>query len=411
MKKFCVIQRGDLTALLQTKRLLLSLQRQQTDITLCVTPATAQAAKAVYPNVRVECIYDADVPSADIPDPLVRNVTLFETLQAASFDAVYVLPAGEGYTECSSLFPSGNVHGVWKSTGHTLQSEWLTLLGRVTKRSVFLNKMDAWAHLVDSPVPSHVVNPIAMRKGGGIGVVLRDSDGRTVPVAILAGCIRAVSTATRASSITLFGDAADAVYADELRAVLEDSVKASVESMCYETTFEDDAAAIGVLDMLVTPESPYMHLAAHLGVPVNAFFYSSKWCMEQGPYGLGHRVWQVDIPCAPCASKECTEQFACMDVFGGEQFQRFLGGKIDDQYPEGVTGYVSMLDEVGVTYMPVFGEEEHAHERLQLRGLAAEYLGITTCSHGVSEEAAAMWYRSGDWLCADAACDGEGDDA
>ena len=36
------------------------------------------------------------------------------------------------------------------------------------------------------------------------------------------------------------------------------------------------------LDVLLTPDTGIMHLAAHLGVPVFAFFLSSAWCHETG---------------------------------------------------------------------------------------------------------------------------------
>jgi len=117
------------------------------------------------------------------------------------------------------------------------------------------------------------------------------------------------------------------------------------------------------------------------------------------------------VACVPCHSrKDCSENFACMHVFGEEKLQRFLAGKIDSNDPESVTGYVSMLDEVGVTYMPVFGTEEHAQERLALRGIASEFLGIT----GISKTVPAgqeSFYAEQDWLMPDCLVPEEEEDA
>lgn len=243
-----------------------------------------------------------------------------------------------------------------------------------------------------------MVNPIAMRKGGGIGVVLRDSAGRTLPVEVLAGCVNAVCTASRETNVTVFGEAEDEEFAGSLLPLLKEKVATNVVVRCCETSFEDDMNSISTLDMLVTSDCSLMHAAAHVGIPVNAFFHSSAWCMENGPYGLGHKVWQADTSCIPCsANTNCPENFSCMHVFGEKQLQRFLAGKIDQNYPQGVTGYVSMLDEVGVTYMPVFGSEENAVERLALRGVASEFVGIAKISKTVAADCA-NFYAEQDWL-------------
>ncbi|WP_197498753.1 glycosyltransferase family 9 protein [Halodesulfovibrio spirochaetisodalis] len=403
MKKYCVIQLGDVTELLLTKRLMLSLLRGEAEVHLVVQPEQSQVAAFLYPEATLHVVAERHGNGAMVVDSLEA--------EAISFSAVYNLHGSVKNMELSALFPREVLHGYWKHMGREFCSQWCTCLSRVQGRQRFLNVMDVWAHLADSPIPSHMVNPIAMRKGGGVGVVLRDRNGRALPVNVLAGCINAVCTASRETDVVLFGEVEDEALVAELLPLLKEKIAAKTVTRCFDTSFEDDAAIISTLDMLVTPESDLMHVAAHVGTPVNAFFHSSAWCMANGPYGLGHRVWQADTVCAPCIPVEnCSEEFACMHVFGNEQLQRFLSGKIDEKYPEGVTGYVSMLDEVGVTYMPVFGTEGHASERLALRGMASEFVGITGISKTVPQ-GINNFYAEQDWLLQHCTAPVEEDDA
>ncbi|SIN76385.1 glycosyltransferase family 9 protein [Halodesulfovibrio marinisediminis] len=398
MKKYCVIQLGDLADLFQTKRLILSLSRNDAKVHICVSPELQAAALYLYPETVVHIV--PQVAEGE-------DVSAAEWLQSEAFDAVYNLHGCPQNMNLFNYFAPGVMHGYWRHKGREYRSKWLTCLSRVQGRQRFLNAMDMWAHLAPSPIPSHMVNPIAMRKGGGIGVALRDNNNRVLPISVLAGCINSVCTASRENDVVLFGEKEDEPLVAELLPLLKDKIAAKTVSRCFETTFEEDMEIISTLDMLVTPESTLMHAAAHVGTPVNAFFHSSAWCMANGPYGLGHRIWQADIACAPCnQADDCSEQFACMHVFGEEQLQRFLAGKIDKNYPAGVTGYVSMLDEVGVTYMPVFGTEEHAEERLALRGVASEFVGITKISKTVPQ-GSKNFYAEQDWLLSNCVADEE----
>ncbi|WP_430735243.1 glycosyltransferase family 9 protein [Halodesulfovibrio aestuarii] len=402
MKKYCVIQLGNLTDLLQTKRLILSLRQHDAEVHLCVLSELQDAAAFLYPEVVLHVL-----PLEMMSDEGSFGEDSIASLQAESFDSVYNLHDSLQNMALSSAFSLGSLYGYWRNEGREYRSQWFTCMSRVQGRRRFLNMMDIWAHLVPSPIPSHMVNPIAMRKGGGIGVVLRDIHNRVLPLSVLAGCINAVCTASRETNVVLFGEKTDEQIVADLLPLLREKIAAKTITRCFATSFKEDLEIIGTLDMLVTPESSLMHAAAHLGTPVNAFFHSSAWCMENGPYGLGHRVWQADTACAPCVPTEnCSEAFACMHAFGSEKLQRFLAGKIDDDYPQGVTGYVSMLDEVGVTYMPVFGADEHAGERLALRGVASEFVGITKISKTVPV-GSNTFYAEQDWLIQNCAHDEE----
>ena len=66
--------------------------------------------------------------------------------------------------------------------------------------------------------------------------------------------------------------------------------------------------------VVVTNDSGPMHLAAAVGTPVVAIFGPTDPVLT-GPYGAGHRVLRVALPCAPCFKDRCTnpQAMACMD--------------------------------------------------------------------------------------------------
>ena len=394
MKKYCVIQLGALRDLLQTKRLIASLLAEGAHVHLCVAASRLPQAATLYPETTIH-----GLQIGTQMDALTANMSLFEELKQEMYDGVYNLHDTPANFALSTLFSPEVMYGYWRENGTQRCSESFIHISRQQGRQSFLNRMDLWAHLAAKPVPSHTVNPIAMRKGGGIGIVLRDKQGCSLPADILAGCINSVCTATREKDVVFFGNEGDEALVQEVLKHVKEGIAEKAVTNCFATSLVEDMESISALNMLITPNSDLMHVAAHLGVPVNAFFYSSAWVFKDGPYGLGHRVWQVDTSCAPCESDaNCTDELRCMQIFGGEQFQRFLGGKIDQNYPPDVTGYVSMLDGVGVTYMPVFGAEEHAAERLDLRGIAAEFFGITSLSSVTDPVHAASFYKEQDWV-------------
>ena len=66
--------------------------------------------------------------------------------------------------------------------------------------------------------------------------------------------------------------------------------------------------------VVVTNDSGPMHLAAAVGTPVVAIFGPTDPALT-GPYGVGHTVLRVDLPCAPCFQDRCTnlDSMACMN--------------------------------------------------------------------------------------------------
>jgi heptosyltransferase-1 len=57
---------------------------------------------------------------------------------------------------------------------------------------------------------------------------------------------------------------------------------------------------------MVTVDTGPMHLAAALGTPVVALFGpTAPW--RTGPFGAGHEILRLDLPCSPCFRRRCAE--------------------------------------------------------------------------------------------------------
>ena len=68
---------------------------------------------------------------------------------------------------------------------------------------------------------------------------------------------------------------------------------------------------------VITTDSGPMHLAAAVGTPVIALFGPTDQA-RTGPYGKGHTVIRVNLPCSPCLLKKCPTK-ECMGKITPEQ--------------------------------------------------------------------------------------------
>lgn len=68
---------------------------------------------------------------------------------------------------------------------------------------------------------------------------------------------------------------------------------------------------------VITTDSGPMHLAAAVGTPVIALFGPTNPA-RTGPYGSGHTIVRLDLPCSPCLLKKCPTR-QCMEDITPEQ--------------------------------------------------------------------------------------------
>ncbi|MEW6288392.1 MAG: lipopolysaccharide heptosyltransferase I [Thermodesulfobacteriota bacterium] len=87
-------------------------------------------------------------------------------------------------------------------------------------------------------------------------------------------------------------------------------------NLAGETTLKTLAALYRSARLVISTDTGPMHLAAAVGTPVVAVFGSTApW--RTGPYGEGHQVVRLDLPCSPCLKRECDHR-RCMNDLAPE---------------------------------------------------------------------------------------------
>jgi len=397
-----VVQLARFGDLVQTGRLLATLAaRPGAEVHLAVDRSLAGLAGLLFPGVTVHALTAHAQGQPDPARALADNLPVFAALREAAFHEVYNLNYSGLNFALSTLFDPAIVRGHRLENGQRLSSPWARMALRWAHQRRFagLNLVDYWAELADNPVPPGMVNPVARRGGRGVGLVLAGRNARrSLPPATLALLAGAVVQGTGASRVVLLGSGAEGGLARELMALMPRALRAVTENAVGTTDWQGLLDALAGLDALLTPDTGTMHLAAHLGVPVHGFFLSSAWCFETGPYGLGHRVWQAGIGCAPCLeTAPCPIGTRCAQAFAGRDLLRHLAGNAAFEPPEGLTGYVSAFDPLGLTFRPVLGADPEADRRRQFRTLLAGMLGLPMTGT-VDPELAREFLREEDWM-------------
>jgi len=226
-----------------------------------------------------------------------------------------------------------------------------------------------------------------------------------LPVRELALCVQSIFQARGGPRLVCIGSKAERPLVRRLARELPPVVMQNMEDLTGKTSLTDLPDALGGLDMLLTPDTGAMHLGAHLGVPVQAFFLSSAWCWETGPYGFGHKIWQALENCSPCRENApCPTPSACLRPFGHPAFLAHLAGKHDGDWPEGLLGCVTSLDRLGATCITVDGDDPHEPARRELCGGLFDYLdggwidGTNAPPSFLSQELAEFLFTEKDWM-------------
>lgn len=404
MQAFLVIQLARFGDLVQSKRLVRSLLASgNAEVHLCIDASLAELARLVYPEAQVHAIvaHGIGAPSS-LAEVLSRNRRAFARLASHQFDEVYNLNFSGLSLAMSRLFPPEIVRGHVSDAGQDLKEPWTALAFRWMRRRELaaINLADFWAHLTPRPIRPESVNPTAMAKGGGLGLVLAGrNQRRSLPPRLLAEIAQAVAVSRGLSRLVLLGSRAEQPMAKEVLAALRPALAERTENLCGRTGWRDLQEIVSGLDLLLTPDTGSMHLAAHLGTPIMAFFLSSAWCAETGPYGLGHTVWQAVPSCAPCLeSAPCGRDLLCLAPFTTPEFLRLLMGKNKGKDEDlGIAWLSSALDSLGATWKPLHGDLPFPAERTRLRRFLLRHLGLST-EVPADAETAGQLYLERDWM-------------
>lgn len=402
MGRHLVIQLARFGDVIQTKRLLLSLAAAPGDVVhLAVDSSLGALARQAFPFAVVHEVR-THATNADASLVLAHNRTVFGELAETSFESVYNLNFSGMALALAGLFDPDGVRGYSRRNGQAFRSQWFRMGFRwmENRRVAPINLVDFWAHLHPNPVASAKVNPEASPRARKKVAIVAAGRGarRSLPPEVFAPIIEAVFASMNGPELVVLGSRAERPFARKIARLVSSSVLQKLEDACGKTTLLDLPELLDSCALVLTPDTGIMHLAAHLGVPTAAFFLSSAWNFETGPYGSGHTIYQAARKCAPCVeSRPCPFATACLSPFASHEFLRALRGKKTGDWPQDLVALRSRCDDLGCDYELLRGEMVENSQRLALRGLLAEYVGRGT-GVGIEPWGAKKVFHETDWM-------------
>jgi heptosyltransferase I len=127
---------------------------------------------------------------------------------------------------------------------------------------------------------------------------------------------RLISALTKEkASVVITGSPQDAEPVKEILRRVEDP--AAVLNLAGKTSLRELAAVFSLADLVLTPDTGPMHLAAAVKAPLIALFGpTAPW--RTGPGGEKSLVIRKDLACSPCFKKQCSTR-ECMDSITVEE--------------------------------------------------------------------------------------------
>jgi heptosyltransferase-1 len=114
----------------------------------------------------------------------------------------------------------------------------------------------------------------------------------------------------RGFQVAVTGSAADR----ELVADITAQCRAPFINLAGRTSLAQLAAVLRQARLAVTTDTGAMHLTAALGTPVAALFGpTAPW--RTGPFGDGHQVVRLGMPCSPCFKRQCPAPRCLNDLY------------------------------------------------------------------------------------------------
>lgn len=411
MKRYLVIQLARFGDLIQTKRLMASLAAvdpacgEPGEVHLLTDASLTELAARIYPYAVTHGVAAHGLPNpagAQAAAAVMAAGCVFEELSKLHFDRVYCLNFSGLALSAAAVFDPEKVAGYRLVEGQIHKDLWTRLAFRWTRnrRVAGLNLADFWAALAPFPAPPELINPAASPRGGGVGVALAGRNARrALPPEVLANIVQTSFAAKGGKRLVLFGTSEQTPIARALMKRLKPGVLDKTVNLCGKTGLSNLLEEVASLDLLLTPDTGVMHLAAHLGVPVEAFFLSSAWCHETGPYGAGHVIWQSVVPSAPCLeAAPCPENLRCLEAFKDRAFLALIQGALGKKPPEGLVGFRTTFDALGAACEPFAGVDPSQASRQAFRAFAAKHLGLgAMADFPVTPEMADALYLETDW--------------
>lgn len=411
MNKALVLQAARFGDLVQSKRLVLSLQTKA-EVHIALDRSLADLARLLYPHAIVHELNFHGTPDLEA---IRHNQEIFRILGDLEFDKIYNCNFSPLTATVCRLFDNDIIAGYRPrklSMGGIERSHWARIIFALSqdRKDACLNLEDFWGYMDATPIEPEKVNPAAKGCGEGVGIVLSGRESRrSLQPDVLAGIINIIFRTLGGPKIKLLGSHAESPVARKLMRMLPVAIREKTSDLSGKTNWRQLVDEVNGLDMLVTPDTGIMHLAAHLGVPVMAFFLSSAWCHETGPYGEGHLIWQAVEKCSPCLeSNICSNNVICSHVFTSESFARALAHQLmhmdkDGGFPDNLQLWRSGFDNLGVKMFLQKGFDGNESTRHAVRLMLANFQGfpandLFTVSPDILRELATRLFPSRDWM-------------
>ncbi len=414
MQHYLIIQLARFGDVVQTKRLVKTLMMRG-QVHLCLDSSLAAIGALLYPKAILHTLPMHGGLQAENAQAVHK---CFQELADVDFTAVYNLNHAGINRALARLFTPERVYGYSMYDAQIVRSAWVrkAFVWTQNRTTTPINLVDFWAHFDAAPCLPQDVNPQAQGQGRGIGVVLAGRQWRrSLPMHVLAPIVRTAFELLGGPPVFLLGSHEECALARKLKRELPATVLQRVQDLSGKTSWEGLVDALAGLDMLISPDTGTMHLAAHMGVPVQAFFLSSAWCHETGPYGVGHTVWQAVHDCAPCLesapclfSTQDPSKVVCLQDFCQTSFLRAFVSSLSQKentlltkanLPRTLTCQTSYIDAFGSAWRTVMGQDVYAQERAALRASIAEYCHVPLTQSLVPfAEKAYGFYEEADWM-------------
>ncbi|CCO24556.1 glycosyltransferase family 9 protein [Maridesulfovibrio hydrothermalis] len=406
MKRVLIIQLTRFGDLVQTKRLVLTLEQRGFEVHLCIDQSLKDLAALLYPDCIIHPIiaHGTAIKGRGFDSTLPVNLKIFRKFSKFDFSEIYNLNYSPMNYALSALFDPAKVKGHRLVNGQAMKSRWFDFTFRLAaERRNNINLVDYWAALSPDMIAPSEVNPSACPAGEGIGVVLAGRESRrSLPVEVLAPLVLSVRSTKKCKKIFLLGSRSEHESGRKLLAKLPPAVAADTVNLAGKTDWQGLLNTVSKLDLLMTPDTGTMHLAAHLGIPVMGLFLSSAWCTETGPYGLGHTIIQADSDCSPCTeSQPCYNDLKCLNPFKDSSLMRFIVTGKPEHLPPGLSVFDSTCDFLGTDFKLKAGHDITGERRNRIRHFIGCHLGLLDIGkYGPFKDLAEKFYKEKDWITA-----------
>lgn len=241
------------------------------------------------------------------------------------FDRVYVLNSHRRALSLASEVQADHYYGPRQSADEivfTPAQRFLMAIMRLGRTFGRFNLVDVWASLEPGSRPNPVVwadcRPeigLSQRLGFKIGLQLGSRNHlRRWPVEKYVELLARLTVPSLGLTPVLLGSSEERALGAKFEKLGREAGLPAPVNLIGSTSLGELGSIVKALDLLITPDTGVMHLAAALSTPVLALFFGPAYGPETGPYGPGHLIYQAQASCAPCLENGPCRRRQCLET-------------------------------------------------------------------------------------------------